>query len=107
MEHNHHPGEKNSHSMHDQHQHEMQTPAVTAAHAAHDHAKNPPHGHMEHDHHAMMISDFKKRFYVVLGLTLPILLLSPMIQHWLNLHIAFTGSVYILFALSSVVFAYG
>ena len=27
-----------------------------------------------HDHHAMMIADFKKRFYVVLILTIPIML---------------------------------
>ncbi|AEW00573.1 ATPase [Niastella koreensis] len=77
----------------------------TNHHHAHD--ENLPHGQMGHDHHAMMIDDFKKRFYVVLVLTVPIVLLSPMIQHWLNLHIAFTGSQYVLFALSSVVFVYG
>ena len=54
-------------------------------HEGHDmsmHDKNPPMGHAGHDHHAMMINDFKKRFYVVLILTIPIILLSPMIQHW-------------------------
>ena len=51
-----------------------------------------------------MIEDFKKRFYVVLVLTIPIMLLSEMIQHWLNLHISFPGSRYILFALSTIVF---
>ena len=59
-----------------------------------------------HDHHAM-INDFKKRFYVVLVLTIPIMLLSEMIQHWLSIHIAFTGSKYVLLLLSSVVFFYG
>ncbi|HTI92990.1 MAG TPA: copper-translocating P-type ATPase [Puia sp.] len=59
------------------------------------------------DHHAMMIADFRKRFYVVLLLTLPILLLSPMIQHWLGLHIIFTGSSFVLLALASLVFIYG
>ncbi|QEC70280.1 copper-translocating P-type ATPase [Panacibacter ginsenosidivorans] len=63
--------------------------------------------HAGHDHHAMMIDDFKKRFYVVLILTVPILLLSEMIQHWLNIHFSFTGSQYVLLALSSVVFFYG
>ncbi len=81
-------------------------------HTGHDmsamhHGDNPPMGHAGHDHHAMMISDFKKRFYVVMVLTIPIMLLSEMIQHWLNLHISFPGSKYILFALSSVVFFYG
>ena len=37
----------------------------------------------------MMIADFKKRFYVVLILTIPIMLLSTMIQHWL----VFIGSL--------------
>src|SRR6476659_451287 len=68
---------------------------------------NPAMGHAGHDHHAMMIADFKKRFYGVLVLTIPIMLLSDMIQHWLNLHISFPGSKYVLLALSSVVFFYG
>ena len=60
-----------------------------------------------HDHHNMMIADFRKRFYVVLVLTIPIMLLSEMIQHWLNIHISFTGSQYVLLLLSSIVFFYG
>lgn len=74
----------------------------------HQHAgKNPPMGHEGHDHHGMMISDFRKRFYVVLILTIPIMLLSEMIQHWLNIRISFTGSEYVLLILSSIVFFYG
>jgi Cu2+-exporting ATPase len=46
----------------------------------HDH--NPSMGHNGHDHHAMMIADFRKRFYIVLLLSVPVLLLSTMIQHW-------------------------
>ncbi|XVJ68037.1 MAG: copper-translocating P-type ATPase [Lacibacter sp.] len=60
-----------------------------------------------HSSHSSGIADFKKRFYVVLILTLPIMLLSEMIQHWLNIHISFPGSKYVLLALSSVVFFYG
>jgi len=71
------------------------------------HESNPHMGNAGHDHHAMMIADFKKRFYIVLILTVPIMLLSEMIQHWLNLHISFPCSKYILLALSSVVFFYG
>lgn len=74
----------------------------------HEHGKhNAPMGHEGHDHHAMMIGDFKKRFYVVLVLTIPIMLLSEMIQHWLNIHISFPGSQYVLLALSTIVFFYG
>lgn len=71
------------------------------------HATNPPMGHAGHDHHAMMTGDFKKRFYVVLVLTIPIMLLSEMIQHWLNIRIYFPGSNYVLLGLSSIVFFYG
>lgn len=60
-----------------------------------------------HAHHAGMIDDFKRRFYVVLVLTIPIMALSPMIQHWLGVSWAFTGSNYLLLTLSSVVFFYG
>lgn len=66
-----------------------------------------PGTHDEHEAHASGIADFKKRFYIVLVLTIPIMLLSEMIQHWLNIHISFPGSKYILLALSSVVFFYG
>src|SRR5688500_11122826 len=67
------------------------------------------HGHQGggHAHHAGMIDDFKRRFYVVLVLTIPIMTLSPMIQHWLRVDWSFTGSHYVLLTLSSVVFFYG
>jgi Cu2+-exporting ATPase len=68
---------------------------------------NADMGMSEHDHHAMMISDFKKRFYVVLILTVPIMLLSTMIQRFMGVNWQFTGSSYILFTLSSIVFVYG
>lgn len=56
-----------------------------------------------------MIADFRRRFWVCLVLTVPILLLSPMIQDFLGLGRAFrfAGSNYLLFALSSIVFFYG
>lgn len=71
------------------------------------HGSNPVMGMEGHNHHAMMIADFKKRFYVVLLLTVPIILLSTMIQQFINVNWQFTGSFYILFALSTVVFFYG
>jgi P-type Cu2+ transporter len=74
------------------------------SHQRHEH--NPSMGHEGHNHKSM-IADFKKRFYVVFILTIPIMLLSEMIQHWLNFHINFPGSKFILLALSSVVFFYG
>lgn len=66
-----------------------------------------PGKHGGHEGHSSGIADFKKRFYVVLILTIPIMLLSEMIQHWLNIHFSFAGSNYVLLGLSSVVFFYG
>ena len=88
-------------------EHKSQPGQKAAAQAPQHPVANPPMGHAGHDHHAMMIDDFKKRFYVVLLLTIPIMLLSEMIQHWLNIHITFTGSKYVLLVLSSIVFLYG
>jgi Cu2+-exporting ATPase len=63
---------------------------------------------MEHaGHHDMMIADFKKRFYIILILTVPIVLLSPMIRELTGIGVAFSGSMYLLFALSTAVFFYG
>src|SRR5665647_2773541 len=60
-----------------------------------------------HNHHAMMIADFKKRFYLVLILSVPIILLSTMIQKFIGVDWQFKGSKYILLALSTAVFFYG
>lgn len=81
--------------------------ADTMDHSKMKHGSDPHMGMSGHDHHAMMIADFKKRFYVVLVLTVPILLLSMQIQQWLHLDIQFSGSSALLFALASVVFVYG
>jgi len=70
------------------------------------HGSNPAMGHAGHDHNSM-IADFKKRFYVVLVLTIPIMLLSEMIQHFMGVDWMFAGSKYILFTLSTIVFIYG
>ncbi|MFD2516647.1 copper-translocating P-type ATPase [Salinimicrobium flavum] len=67
----------------------------------------PGHGHAGHDHHKMMIADFKKRFWVTLVLTIPILFLSPMIQDFFGYDYLLPGNQYILFALSTVVYFYG
>jgi len=66
-----------------------------------------PMGSQGHDHHAMMINDFKKRFWISLVLTVPILLLSEMIQHWLGFEIKFLLDKYVLLILSSFIFFYG
>jgi Cu2+-exporting ATPase len=56
-----------------------------------------------------MVADFKRRFWVSLALTVPILALADMIQHWLGLRerLSFPGDDYVEFALASAVFLYG
>lgn len=80
-------------------------------HKHHEHHHNHKNAHAGHEHsghdHNSMIADFRKRFYIVLVLTIPTMLLSPMIQHWIGVEWSFTGSKYLLFALSSVIFVYG
>ncbi len=90
---------------------EEQSSAVTE-HSPQDHASmkmpmpnqghHTNHDHGGHAHHEGMIDDFKKRFYIVLALTVPIMALSPMIQQWLHLRWSFIGSSYLLMALSTV-----
>jgi Cu2+-exporting ATPase len=52
---------------------------------------------------------FQQRFWVSLGLTVPVVLLSPMIQHALGLgdRLRFAGDQYVVFALASAVYFYG
>ncbi|WP_025785357.1 heavy metal translocating P-type ATPase [Sporosarcina sp. D27] len=78
-----------------------------ANHSDAQHSEGGQSGHGHDNHHAHMVKDFKKRFYVSLVVTIPILILSPMIQHFLNVDWRFTGDLYILFALSTFVFFYG
>ncbi|MBK5910638.1 copper-translocating P-type ATPase [Rhodothalassium salexigens] len=56
-----------------------------------------------------MIADYRKRFWVSLAATLPILALSPMIQAWLGLEAAldFPGDRFVLAGLASLVYFYG
>ena len=68
------PAQHNNHSEHH-------------AHMNHGGA-SPPHGHAEHDHHKMMIEDFKKRFWISLVVTIPVLILSEMIQLFFRFHLS-------------------
>jgi len=65
--------------------------------------------HDHHDHHKQMAEDFKRRFGISLIVTIPILVLSHMIQGFLGFgdSLQFEGDLYISFVLSSFVFFYG
>ncbi|RCW58341.1 copper-translocating P-type ATPase [Halanaerobium sp. ST460_2HS_T2] len=57
--------------------------------------------------HQKMLDDFKKRFKISLVITVPILVLSPLIQNFFGYSFDFAGSKYVLFALSTLIFFYG
>ncbi|AGB04807.1 copper/silver-translocating P-type ATPase [Aciduliprofundum sp. MAR08-339] len=65
------------------------------------------HKHTHSQHHRRMMEDFKIRFVVSTILTLPILLLSPLIQSFLGFTFTFPGDMYILFLFSAIVYFYG
>ncbi len=96
--------------MHTGKTHRSQPAQHQASHGSH--AGHPSHGdhgrHGGHDH-ATMIADFRRRFWVSLVVTVPILLLSPAIQRFLGLEtvITFPGESYVLFLLASAVYFYG
>jgi len=66
-------------------------------------------GGAHHTHHAHMVADFRRRFWVSLVLTAPVLALTPMIQQWLGLRemLHFPGESFVAFGLATVIFFYG
>jgi len=78
-------------------------------HAKMDHsgAEAIPMGMAGHDHHKMMVADFRKRFWISTIISVPILFFSPMIQEFFGYEYLLPGNSYILFALSSFVYFWG
>jgi len=80
---------------------------------SHDHDGESGHqghqGHQGHHDHAAMVADFRRRFWISLALTVPVLALAPMIQRLLGLGetLAFPGDAYLQMGLATVVFFYG
>lgn len=60
-------------------------------------------------HHAAMIAEYRRRFFVSVALTIPIVILSPMLQEWAGLEeeIRFRGEDYLLLAFSTAIYIYG
>ncbi len=83
------------------HEHEHNETIAKDAHQEHG-------GRGAHDKHAgHQTHDFLKRFWVCLVITIPVLLLSPMIQQWLGFEIRFPGDKYVLLAVSTFIYIYG
>nr|WP_229213957.1 copper-translocating P-type ATPase [Dyadobacter psychrotolerans] len=64
--------------------------------------------HQGHDKHAgHHTEDFLKRFWICMVLTIPVLLLSHMIQQMAGFDLTFAGDKYVLLILSSIIYFYG
>ncbi len=75
-------------------------------HEHHQHKNGHKHhsGVEGHSHH---IEDFKRRFYISIILTIPVLLLSEMIQKWFGFEITIPYQKLTLFIISTVIYGYG
>src|SRR3982750_587588 len=82
------------------HQHHSGLPTQEQRHDKVNHNMHDKHaGHHTHD--------FLKRFWICLFLTLPVLILSPMIQQWLGFELKFTGDSYLLLVFGCIIYFYG
>jgi len=80
----------------------------------HEDHKNKTKGnqtkHNQHDHsghHEHMLKDFRFRFWVSLGVSIPVLILSPFIQSLLGYDLEIPGEKYILFGLATFIYFFG
>lgn len=64
-------------------------------------------GHGNHDHHAHMMEDFKRRFLISTAASAPVLVFSSMIQSFLGYSLGFPGDSYVVFGISSFIYFYG
>ena len=93
---------KETHSHHGHHQHHDHK---EHSHHSENHSHHSDSGYDKHEGHHT--HDFLKRFWVSLIITVPILLLSEMIQHWFGFTIAFPGDKYVLLTLGTIIYIYG
>lgn len=91
------------HEKHQEHDTMMNNKNMTGGHKKHQNGEHEGHK----DHHVMMVNDFRRRFFFSLMATIPVLLLSPMIQDFLRIDLKFSGDIYILFAIATLIFIYG
>lgn len=109
--------EHSHHEHHGNHGAGNESSRLNTAHAGHDHAvmgSGKPAHHKQHDsttghdeHAGHHTEGFLMRFWICLAVTVPVLLLSHMIQQWLGFTITFNGDKYVLLVLSSFIFFYG
>ena len=108
--HNHHKHNHDSNQSHSPkpEKKEMAEDIMDSPHQEHEKKVRERHEHEHSGHdHASMIGEFKKRFWISLIVSIPVILLSEMIQHWFGYTIVFPGHKYVLAILSSFIFFYG
>ncbi|HJP70158.1 MAG TPA: heavy metal translocating P-type ATPase [Candidatus Limnocylindria bacterium] len=78
-------------------------------HEHHHTDSSPADAHDAHEKHAGHDPDaFRRQFWIVLGLTIPVVVWSEEVQHWLGYTApAFPGSTWIPAVLGTVIFVYG
>ncbi len=77
-------------------------------HPDHSHKDHTGHDHEEHVDHSGHEEMFKRRFFICLVLSLPVLYYSEMLQEWFGYTaITFPGSEFVAPVLGAVVFVYG
>jgi P-type Cu2+ transporter len=99
-----------NHKAHDHHQQHSPTDHKQHGHMKHvAHRSNNRRNKSHHDHHTDMVQEFRKRFWITLAVTIPILILSPMIQEFLGLRelLRFRGDGIVVFVLATLVYFYG
>jgi P-type Cu2+ transporter len=84
---------------HEHHGHEM---------ASGDHDAHAGHGHAGHDKHAGHDPEvFRRKFWLSLALTVPIVLTSDMVMDWFGYSLVFPGIAWVGPVLGTAVFCYG
>lgn len=91
---------------HESHQHTR----ASDQRAPHDrHGQQGGRGGDHHAHHVHMVADFMRRFWISLALSVPVLLLSPMIQGFLGVADTweFPFDDWVQWLIASIIFIYG
>lgn len=94
---------------HNHEHHGMPQVGTHTQHEAHDPHTAAPTPHAKHDRHAgHSVAMFREKFWLSLVLTLPVVIWSKEVQHWLGYSAPeFPGSQFIPAILGTVVFVYG
>ena len=94
---------------HNHEHHGMPNTGAPRRHEVHDHPADTPMSQGRHDRHAgHSVAMFREKFWLSLVLSLPVVIWSKEVQHWLGYSApTFPGSRFVPAILGTVVFVYG